>query len=700
MKKTYPLIAFFSLLLLPFSFLYANGLCIENAEQGILLTLVSSQTTVEVNDQVAVVKTIQTFRNDLHTTALVKYGFPLSQTASATGLRWYYNGQWMSADFSPNPQDTILPGGNGGSIEQSIRDYLGANAVYLNLNQGVEEDSLITIELTYVDLLPYAFNAVSFAFPGKYLQFQNEPLILQTMDFQLHSQRTILELSSSTHPNAEIILSDHEGHLHIERHEVPANLDYAISYQLDANQLGLFHFSTFLPDSTYLCDDTGNGYFAFIVEPDPSENTEVIDKVFTLIVDRSGSMSGQKIVQARNAASFIVQNLNPGDYFNIVAFDNNITSFKPDHVPFTPTNETEALNFIAGLYAGGNTNISGAFSTAISQFQNSNSDQANIILFFTDGMATAGITSTQGILDHVANLLNTYEVNDLSIFAFGIGGDVNKQLLNELAIQNNGFSEFLENNELEAVISQFYLTVRNPVLLHTSMEFDPPIVTQTYPEHLPNLYKGQQLIVVGRYDQPGDVTVHFSGDAFGQPITYDYPLHLADTAVENLQFLPRLWSKKKIEDLYSQFLSATPNSPEATGLHETIVGLSLCYGVLSPFTSFEDNTGGGGGPVGVEEFDIPPGDDVQPLMASPNPFRESVLLRLPQGQRLTGTVWVEVYDIHGRLVYRTEIFAGDPGLDHWTWNGLNIAYYPVPAGLYTVRMGNDYQTYLTKVIKQ
>lgn len=682
-----------------FHFAFSNGLCIVNVSTGSHLELVSTHTSVVVNDQVATVTTVQTFRNNLGASHLVKFGFPLSSTASATSLRWKYAGNWYSANFSPMPQDTTLPGGGGNEvIEANIRNYLGDNPLYFDLLQSIAADSLLTVELTYVDLLPYAFNRVSFEFPGNYSAFQSDPLESQVMVFELNSQRTIDQLGSESHPNASVDLQPYHSVLNIQLFNQPANKDISIYYQLNANELGLFGFSTFLPDSSATCDDAGHGFFAFIVEPDPSDNTETIDKVFTLIIDRSGSMAGNKIIQARNAATFIVNNLNVGDYFNIVAFDATVISFRPDHVPFTVENQQAALQFIAGLTANSSTNISGAFTTAISQFQGSSTQQANIIIFFTDGEATAGITNTPDLLNHVHNLINSNSVEGLSVFTFGIGSYVNTVLLNELAVQNNGFAQFLGNEELEAVISHFYLTVRNPVLLQTSMSFDPDIIVETYPAQLPNLYKGQQLIVVGRYSNPGTVNINFSGQAFGQPVSYDYSFDLADTSVANMQFLPRLWSKKKIESLYTQYLSTQSGSPAAMAIEEEIVGLSLCYGVISPFTSFEDNTGGGGS-TGVNEFDSTPEAAVQSLLVTPNPFRTETWLRLPEGSSLKGTVWMAIYDIHGRLVRMEELLAGDIGMTEWLWDGKDSQDRGLLPGVYTVRMFNEQQVFMAQVVK-
>jgi len=320
--------------------------------------------------------------------------------------------------------------------------------------------------------------------------------------------------------------------------------------------------STFLADSL-IPDLHGQGFFTFIVEPDPSDNTETIEKVFTFIIDRSGSMSGNKIVQARDAATFIVEHLNEGDKFNIVDFSGSVTNFKDQHVEFTNSTEMAALDYIKTINASGSTNIAGSFERAVPQFSSANESTANIIIFFTDGHATSGsTTSTDGIVNVVDNL-QAHNETDVFIFTFGIGPSVNKQLLTRLASNNNGFAEFLGSDELESRISSFYLTIRNPVLLNTQLTFEPAVATEPYPKKLPNLYKGQQLLISGRYSVAQTVGVTLSGEAFGKHIAYNYDMVLSDSAVQKNQFLTKIWAKAKIEHLLVEYYSLHEGSEQA-----------------------------------------------------------------------------------------------------------------------------------------
>ncbi|KXK56784.1 MAG: von Willebrand factor type A domain protein [Chlorobi bacterium OLB5] len=192
-----------------------------------------------------------------------------------------------------------------------------------------------------------------------------------------------------------------------------------------------------------------------------------LKKVFTLIIDRSGSMSGNKMIQAKDAAKFIVNNLNEGDKFNIVDFMDYAYAFRPYHVNYYLNSKDSAISYINALQANGLTNISGAFSLAVPQFSSANDSTANIIIFFTDGQPTAGITNTTQLLLHIRNLIISTETN-IFLYCFGIGSDVNVQLLTLMGAQNNGLTEFLGNDELYSRITDFLSPDQEPCFTHTN----------------------------------------------------------------------------------------------------------------------------------------------------------------------------------------------------------------------------------------
>ena len=631
--------------------LKANGIGIIDGLAGIYLTIVESETYVEVTNQIAVTTTKQVLVNNTGEAVVIKYGFPLGDGANPISLRWNQFGFWEEASISANEQDNSIPGSGGsGSIHPNLNAYLGPNPLLVNLLDTIPPDSSITIELTYVELLPYFLGIVSYNYPNDLSLIQNTPLERQYFHYSMTSDREIvsvdlLDLSSTD------ILDPYDASIEYEAFETAAVSDYLLEYELSSDGLGLYQMSTNIPDSLLYCDDFGAGFVSLIIEPESNVNTEVIEKNFTLVIDRSGSMSGDKIVQARQAASFIVNNLNPGDRFNIIDFSSDVNSLFGTHVDFSVSNQQAALYYIDNIVADGGTNIASSLTTAVSEFQTVSEDKANIILFFTDGNPTVGIQDTQGILDAVTDQVNQSETS-IFMFTFGIGDDVNKPLLILLAEQNNGLVEFVEDADLNETLTTFFLSVNNPVLINTEISFDPPLIDQIYPYPFPNLYKGQQLIISGRYEEFGTVNMHISGQAFNVPVSYDFPIHLSDSMNVELSFLPKIWAKQKIDVLGLQYFLA--NDAEQNLIQEEIDTTSICYGVISvDFSSFQDN---GGGIVEVEETRLP--DEKYSITAAPNPFSGELVINITAPDKLD-LVEVCLYDATGRLIRKQSQQAND-----------------------------------------
>ena len=153
--------------------LLGNGVGIIDSENPTLLKLISSGVFVDVENQVAVITARQTFKNDLGSDAEFTYAFPLPEGASAVNLRWYQDGIWKNATIAAEPQDTVLPGGGGGEVAYNLKEYLGPSPLYFEFKEALQSDSLIIIELKYVQLLGYEFGNVSFTYPNNYLLIQN-----------------------------------------------------------------------------------------------------------------------------------------------------------------------------------------------------------------------------------------------------------------------------------------------------------------------------------------------------------------------------------------------------------------------------------------------------------------------------------------------------------------------------------------------
>src|SRR5437868_3400022 len=219
---------------------------------------------------------------------------------------------------------------------------------------------------------------------------------------------------------------------------------------------------------SYRPDKDDEGFFLLLASPEiKAAGDERPAKTVIFVVDRSGSMSGKKIEQAKEALKFVLNNLRTGDTFNIVAYDSTVESFRPELQKYDDETRKAALGFVEGLFAGGSTNIDGALSTALGMIKDES--RPNFILFLTDGIPTVGEKNEAKIAANARqkNKLRTRLSN------FGVGYDVNSRVLDRLIRDNYGQSEYVRPDEnIESHVSRVYGKLGAPVMTSVAVKVD------------------------------------------------------------------------------------------------------------------------------------------------------------------------------------------------------------------------------------
>ncbi len=496
-----------------------------------------------------------------------------------------------------------------------------------------------------------------------------------TIDVSVLSQRAIfvIDLSGlgtwSPSPDPPYVTAD-SAHIHVEDTGVPGSCAFAIGYDLDPLAYGITCLSNYLPDSLVKCDQLENGFFVLLIEPEPS--SEVVEKDFVIVIDKSGSMSGTKIHEAKDAATFMVNNLNLGDAFNVIAFDSHNTPWTSALQPYNSSTMQGALSWISAIQSGGGTNINEAITEGIEDFTTSLPGRARSIVFLTDGQDE----SPNSVILNNAQQLRQSIAPDLQIFTFGIGQGFNEQLLNQLAVQNNGVSQFLETANFSQVMSDFYTQIQNPVLLGPTATFDHPDIQHLYPDPLMGLFVGQQMAIVGRYAMPGPTNLHLDGFASGNPVSFDFSFDLTGSFNEDKLFIPKIWAQKAVDALVNEYYAYPEGSDEAEAIRDSIVSFSMCNSIGSPFTSFADVGGGGG--VGLEEELDAAANAGVPVYPEPSLSGTPVTFDL-SGVARNGRVIFRIYDALGQLLFEQDITSYCGG--KWAWDGLDGAGQQVKGAL-------------------
>ena len=402
------------------------------------------------------------------------------------------------------------------------------------------------------------------------------------------------ELRTVYSPSHEVTIDrkdDRHVRVSYEGTDIDPDDDFLCYYAVSDDNFGI----TLL---THRADEKEDGYFMLLVSPKYEvKQTEIIEKDFIFVLDRSGSMSGQKVEQAKAALRYCVQNLNDGDRFNLILFNEDIASLADrlnrgeewfggerwrgsaalSHKLINVKNGREkAFAFIDGIDGRGMTNINDALLTALAETPDS--DRPRIIVFLTDGRPTVGVTNAALILENVAKANR----NLSRIFVFGVGYDINDHLLDKMAADNGGTRNYVTPDEdIEDAVSSLFRKMNEPVLVGVGINFGQIVTKELTPKNLPDLFREEQLTVLGRYEGHGDTVLQLRGIIGSEWHEFSKDVHFSTLEPDN-DFLPHLWAESRISELVDE---AALNG-ESRELREEIERLSKKYGVVTPYTSF------------------------------------------------------------------------------------------------------------------
>ncbi|MDE2696131.1 MAG: VWA domain-containing protein [Chloroflexota bacterium] len=320
-----------------------------------------------------------------------------------------------------------------------------------------------------------------------------------------------------------------------------------------------------------------DGYFALLLAPS-IEAGERVARDVVIVVDRSGSMYGEKIIQARAAAVRILDDLGTEDRFGIVSFADNATTFADALRPTSAADE--AGTWIASIVDEGGTNIAAALRRAMDLLSG---DRPATVVFLTDGLPTVGIEDTDGIINVAVGAAPT----NVQLFTFGVGNDVDTKLLDALASRFTGSSHYVTPDErIDTEVGKLSERISTPVLLATSITFElpngaaEPTVSALAPAAPGGIFVGEQLLIAGRYEGSGDVTAVLTGQTAEGAQRFEYELSLPETSDD--PGIALLWAQRRIADLLRELRIEGARE----GLIETVIGIANQFGIVTPYTSY------------------------------------------------------------------------------------------------------------------
>jgi len=537
-----------------------------------VLNIKSVKITTRIDAQVATTKVEQVFENDTPYRLEGSYFFPIPESASISDFAIYDSDKRMAAEIVEKDKarriyNEILRR----LIDPGLLEYAGKDLFQASVFP-IEPRSTKKIELTYSQVLKNEGGTVSYRYElGSGRRIQPQPIKEIAASVEINSPIDLKNIFSPSHKISVTKDGERRARLSFEGKGEDSQKDFLLYYSLSEKDFGISLLTHREPGKV--------GYFLMLVSPKSNIGEQQrVAKDIIFILDTSGSMSGEKIEKAKAALRFGVESLSPHDRFNIISFSGEEHLMKASLIEAGAAGKQAGLKFLENLRAEGGTNINDALIAAFKQFQST--ERPAMIVFLTDGLPTVGPTDVKQIEKNVEEANHAR----VRLFSFGVGYDVNTNLLDKLSADNRGVSDYIEPQEdLEDKVSNFFARVNYPVLSDLKLDFGGVETDLMYPRTLGDLFKNSQLIIVGRYkNNVNSATLRLTGKVGPREEVFTFSKQsFPEEHVDN-SFLGRLWAARRVGYLLEQVRLNGANQE----LRDEIIQLGTRYGIVTPYTSF------------------------------------------------------------------------------------------------------------------
>jgi Ca-activated chloride channel homolog len=537
------------------------------------LPIKSININTKIAGQVATTHVEQIFTNNTDAVLEGTYIFPIPEAASIVEFAIWDGdrklvGEVRSREEARRIYDEIVRRQRDpGLLEYAGKDLFQASIFPILAHSDKK------LELTYTQVLQAESGTVSYRYP-----LGTGHNLVQIGDVsgrvEIDGKEPVRNIYSPSH---QIELAHHgsrNAFLSFESKAGREPQDFQLFYTISREDFGLSLLTHREPGK--------DGYFLMMLSPkDDWTETEYAAKDIVFVLDTSGSMNDEgKMEKARSALLFGVKSLRDTDRFNVISFAGEERLMESGMIQADAAGRARGEAFVNKLKATGGTNINDALRAGFRQF--TESDRPKMLVFMTDGLPTVGETNIARIIENAHGA----RTRGVRLFTFGVGYDVNTALLDKLAADNSGVADYVEPKEnLEIKVSNFFAKINFPVLTDLIINMGGVQTDLVYPRNLPDLFKGTQITLIGRYENPDDlqrVNVSLTGKTGRQSRTYNFENLRFALKEDDNDFLPRLWATRRVGWLMEQIRS----NGEQKELRDEVVDLGTRYGIVTPYTSY------------------------------------------------------------------------------------------------------------------
>jgi Ca-activated chloride channel family protein len=565
-----------------------------------ILTLDEMSLDIRVDNQFARVRVTQIFGNRTGSAQEGRYVFLIPTTASISDFAvWDGDVRIPGVILEKRRaeeiyQDLALQQIDPGLLEQE--DENSASAAFTVKVAPIPAYGTKRLELEYTEALPVDNLESYYSFPFKPSQYGVQSVGHLQLRLQIFSRfpMTELNLKSRIYPLNFIENKPEYKSASFEASDIQLTEDFGFSYGLTVPRSS-FEFLAYRAPERITADELRDprlaerepdGYFeaaAVFNEAGrvPGDVAPVEPRSVLVMLDTSLSMQWEKLDRAYEAAEGLLRSLSPQDAFNLILFNDDVTTFSDKAVDARPDQIERALEFIKSSYLSGGTDLAAALERAAQLSKAMPSKKERAIVMITDGNTTLATTRTKAVVERFQ------KANDAGararLYVFGIGADTNIRMLGELARASRGYFDWSrETDDLSFKLKAFISKIgREPIDSLKLQNTDATNFYQVYPDYDATAYDGTRLSFVGRYKRPGSTALTISGNAEGKAVRLTEQVELPERD-DSHPHVPRMWARARVDALLRE-IALNGETKEAI---DEIIALSKKYKFVTPYTSF------------------------------------------------------------------------------------------------------------------
>ena len=548
----------------------AAGMLIADGGLGGVLKIEEHNVRVTINNGVALTEVTQVFRNTENRQVEALYVFPVPKGASVANFSMWIGGKEMIGEVVEKKRAREIYDSykrvrrDPGLLEQV--DYKNFELRIFPIGPEAEQ----RVQITYYQELDYDADWATYVYPlatapRGAMDSRTEGTFSLAM--RVKSEVPIVSLESPSHGDEFAVVGHTDSYYEasLETKEGDLNRDVVLAYHVSRPMTGIDVIA-----SKPAGDD---GYFMLTLTAGEELAAENPGMDYVFILDVSGSMAYDgKLALSRESIGSFIEELGKEDRFEVVTFNVAPNTLFGELRPMETANQDAATEFLRSQQGRGGTVLRSAMALA---YKYGEPDRPLNVVILSDGM------TEQGERAELLSLIGSRPAN-AKVFCIGVGNEVNRALLSQMAEDAGGLAAFISRGDnFGRQAKAFRRKLTRPAASNVKIDFAGLDVYDLQPQQLPNLYHGMPVRLYGRYRGNGDVDVRVRAQINGSPI--DQSVEVAFPAGEpGNPELERMWAWHRVDGLQK----AADRSGSRSAVVDEIVRLGETYSIVTEYTSF------------------------------------------------------------------------------------------------------------------